>query len=73
MEDRSAILERYAWPWTEQRLSGRSSASVWQRAKDKTLQWLSIHPYKLHENIDELYIYVHLKDGRYEAAPRSRL
>lgn len=67
-QDDSSIIERYAWPWTEQRLSGRPSRQLLKRIKGHILEWLSIRPYKLHSDIEQLYIYLRLVDGRYEAA-----
>jgi hypothetical protein len=70
--DVSSIVERYAWPWTEQRLSGRPSQNALKRFKGRILEWLSIRPYKLHDDVQQLYIYLRIVDGRYEAASPRR-
>lgn len=71
-QDVSSIVERYAWPWTEQRLSGRPSQNALKRFKGHILEWLSIRPYKLHDDVQQLYIYLRIVDGRYEAASPRR-
>lgn len=70
--DVSSIVERYAWPWTEQRLSGRPSQNALKRFKGHVLEWLSIRPYKLHDDIQQLFIYLRIVDGRYEAGSPRR-
>ncbi|PWN32852.1 uncharacterized protein FA14DRAFT_110116, partial [Meira miltonrushii] len=60
--DVSSIVERYAWPWTEQRLSGRPSQNAFKRFKGRILEWLSIRPYKLHDDIQQLFIYLRIVD-----------
>lgn len=67
-QDNTSIVERYAWPWTEQKLVGRPSHKLWRRAQGKIWQWLAIRPYKLRDDVEEIQVCVRLLDGKYIAA-----
>lgn len=73
-EDDLTITERHAWYWTEQWLTDRRVHTRWQRYYQLMLEWLSIHPHKLDNDVAPLFIYLRLVNGRYEAAspPPSR-
>ncbi|KAK0549905.1 hypothetical protein OC845_002888 [Tilletia horrida] len=63
--ERSEIIDRHAKRW-EVLMSGRPTLSRWDRAWNRTLTWLNLHPLKVDGKRKSLFLYLRLRDGRYE-------
>jgi hypothetical protein len=66
-QDNDSVLNRHAWPWTEERLGGRTRGGVWKRVRS----FLAIDPYMVNDHLQDVCIYARLiSDGsgafRYE-------
>ncbi|KAK0559210.1 hypothetical protein OC844_004578 [Tilletia horrida] len=63
--ERSDIIDRRAKRW-EMLMSGRPALSRRTRMWNGLLEWLNLHPLKVDGKRQGLYLYLELKDGRYE-------
>jgi hypothetical protein len=71
--DDGSILNRHAWHWTEERLSGRAKGGIFNRLK----RFLAVYPYMNNKGVGSIWIYARLTNEgsgqwRYETEKRER-
>lgn len=69
--DDGSIMDRHAWPWTEERLGGKARRGFWRRVK----RFLALDPYQANSKIDDVWVYARLAQDssgqwRYEGERR---